>query len=121
MKPSAVLYVVAPSYLGFVVLPNKKWVLETEIEYTIVIEVFDKNSHKIYPSDVGSSGRKGGGGYSYSVIKFMRLVIWLPIINHQSKSTNLYFTSLQVLIGMRTEQNIFCWQIKTRLAGLFSI
>ncbi|XP_048780768.2 nuclear pore membrane glycoprotein 210-like isoform X2 [Ostrea edulis] len=51
VKPSAVLYVVAPSYLGFVVLPNKKWVLETEIEYTIVIEVFDKNSHKIYPSD----------------------------------------------------------------------
>jgi nuclear pore complex protein Nup210 len=53
------LYVVAPSYLGFVVLPDKKWVLETEKEYTIVIEVYDKNSHKIYPSDVGSFGGLG--------------------------------------------------------------
>ncbi|XP_062607902.1 nuclear pore membrane glycoprotein 210-like [Saccostrea cucullata] len=51
VKPSAMLYVVAPSYLGFVVLPDKKWVLETEKEYTIVIELYDKNSHKIYPSD----------------------------------------------------------------------
>ncbi|XP_022313260.2 nuclear pore membrane glycoprotein 210-like [Crassostrea virginica] len=51
VKPSATLYVVAPSYLGFVVLPDKKWVLGTEKVYTIIIELFDKNSHKIYPSD----------------------------------------------------------------------
>lgn len=54
MKPSAMLYVVAPSYLGFVVLPDKKWVLGTEKVYTILIELYDKNSHKIYPSDVSS-------------------------------------------------------------------
>ncbi|XP_052692934.1 nuclear pore membrane glycoprotein 210-like [Crassostrea angulata] len=51
VKPSAMLYVVAPSYLGFVVLPDKKWVLGTEKVYTILIELYDKNSHKIYPSD----------------------------------------------------------------------
>lgn len=54
VKPSAMLYVVAPSYLGFVVLPDKKWVLGTEKVYTILIELYDKNSHKIYPSDVSS-------------------------------------------------------------------
>lgn len=48
------LYVVAPSYLGFVVLPDKKWVLGTEKVYIILIELYDKNSHKIYPSDVSS-------------------------------------------------------------------
>ncbi|XP_053384697.1 nuclear pore membrane glycoprotein 210-like [Mercenaria mercenaria] len=50
-QPSAVLHVVSPSYLGFVVLPDRKWVLETGRVYTVLIEVYDKHSHKLYPSD----------------------------------------------------------------------
>ena len=46
------LYVVSASYLGFVVLPHKKWVLETGREYVVKIDVYDKDSHRIYPSDV---------------------------------------------------------------------
>ena len=37
---------------AFVVLPTRKWVLETGREYEIYIEVYDTDSHKIYPSDV---------------------------------------------------------------------
>lgn len=33
-------------------LPGKKWVLETKREYEIYIEVYDTDSHKIFPSDV---------------------------------------------------------------------
>ncbi|KAK3103291.1 hypothetical protein FSP39_018237 [Pinctada imbricata] len=51
IKPSAMLYVVSASYLGFVVLPHKKWVLETGREYVVKIDVYDKDSHRIYPSD----------------------------------------------------------------------
>ncbi|XP_067655062.1 nuclear pore membrane glycoprotein 210-like isoform X1 [Haliotis asinina] len=50
-QPSALIHVVNPGYLAFVVLPTKKWVLETGREYDIFIEVYDKDSHKIYPSD----------------------------------------------------------------------
>ncbi|XP_021353376.1 nuclear pore membrane glycoprotein 210-like isoform X2 [Mizuhopecten yessoensis] len=51
MRPSAMMYVVTPSRLAFVILPHNKWVLETGREYEILIEVYDKNSHKVYPSD----------------------------------------------------------------------
>ncbi|XP_060082895.1 nuclear pore membrane glycoprotein 210-like [Ylistrum balloti] len=50
-RPSAMMYVVTASRLAFVILPHKKWVLETGREYEIIIEVYDKNSHKVYPSD----------------------------------------------------------------------
>ncbi|KAK7447124.1 hypothetical protein BaRGS_00040214 [Batillaria attramentaria] len=50
-QPSAMLHVVSPGFLAFVVLPTKKWVLETGREYEIYIEVYDTDSHKIYPSD----------------------------------------------------------------------
>ena len=39
-------------FTAFVVLPHRKWVLETGREYEILIEIFDTDSHKIYPSDV---------------------------------------------------------------------
>ncbi|ESO84308.1 hypothetical protein LOTGIDRAFT_236288 [Lottia gigantea] len=50
-QPSALFHVVNPSYIAFVVLPGKKWVLETDREYDILIEVYDTDSHMIFPSD----------------------------------------------------------------------
>ncbi|XP_063400570.1 nuclear pore membrane glycoprotein 210-like [Mytilus trossulus] len=50
-KPTAMLYVVTASYLAFVVLPHRKWVLETGRQYEILIELYDKDSHRIHPSD----------------------------------------------------------------------
>jgi hypothetical protein len=38
-----------------VLLPYKKWVLETGKEYEIYIEIYDTDSHKIYPSDVSAA------------------------------------------------------------------
>lgn len=38
--------------LAFVVLPHRKWVLETGRQYEILIELYDKDSHRIHPSDV---------------------------------------------------------------------
>ncbi|XP_052218938.1 nuclear pore membrane glycoprotein 210-like isoform X2 [Dreissena polymorpha] len=51
VQPSAVLHVVNPSFMGFTVLPDRKWVLETGRVYTILIDVYDEHSHKLYPSD----------------------------------------------------------------------
>ncbi len=39
-------------FAGFVVLPGRKWVLESGRDYEILIEIYDKDSHKIYPSEV---------------------------------------------------------------------
>ncbi|CAH1786082.1 unnamed protein product [Owenia fusiformis] len=50
-QPSAGIYVVQPGYLGFVVLPGRKWVLETDREYEVLIEIYDKDSHKLFPAD----------------------------------------------------------------------
>ncbi|XP_070200007.1 nuclear pore membrane glycoprotein 210-like [Littorina saxatilis] len=50
-QPSAVIHVVSPGFLAFVVLPTRKWVLETGREYDIYIEVYDTDSHKIHASD----------------------------------------------------------------------
>ncbi|RUS72155.1 hypothetical protein EGW08_020082, partial [Elysia chlorotica] len=50
-QPSAMVHVVSPGFLAFVVLPHRKWVLETGKEYEIIIEIYDTDSHKIYPSD----------------------------------------------------------------------
>ncbi|CAG5123932.1 unnamed protein product, partial [Candidula unifasciata] len=50
-QPTAVIHVVSPAYLVFVVLPDKKWVLQTGREYDIYIEIYDIDSHRLYPSD----------------------------------------------------------------------
>lgn len=39
------------------VLPGRKWVLETEHVYEILIEIYDKDSHRIYPSDVSHKSK----------------------------------------------------------------
>ena len=40
-------------------LPDRKWVLETGREYEVLIEVYDKNSHRLHPSDVSYSWENG--------------------------------------------------------------
>ncbi|XP_070565297.1 nuclear pore membrane glycoprotein 210-like isoform X2 [Ptychodera flava] len=50
-QPTAGIHVVEPSYLGFVVLPGRNWVLETYRIYEINIEIYDKDSHRIHPSE----------------------------------------------------------------------
>ncbi|XP_059163994.1 nuclear pore membrane glycoprotein 210-like [Physella acuta] len=50
-QPSAMIHVVAPGFLAFVVLPHRKWSLETGREYEIYVEIYDTDSHKIQPSD----------------------------------------------------------------------
>ncbi|XP_077992157.1 nuclear pore membrane glycoprotein 210-like [Glandiceps talaboti] len=50
-QPTAGIHVVEPSYLGFVVLPGRNWVLETSRKYEIIIEIYDKDSHKIHASE----------------------------------------------------------------------
>ena len=36
---------------AFVCLPGRKWVLETGKQYEIIIEVYDKDNHKLHSSD----------------------------------------------------------------------
>ena len=43
-------------------LPGKKWVLETGKDYEIIIEIYDKDSHKIHPSDVSRAPSTPGQG-----------------------------------------------------------
>lgn len=40
--------------LGFTVHPGDRWVLETGRLYAITIEIFDRASNKVYPSDVSA-------------------------------------------------------------------
>ncbi|XP_058015776.1 nuclear pore membrane glycoprotein 210-like [Ahaetulla prasina] len=49
--PNCTIYVVEPGFLGFTVQPGNRWVLEVRRTYTITVEVFDKSSTKVYPSD----------------------------------------------------------------------
>ncbi|XP_014675942.1 PREDICTED: nuclear pore membrane glycoprotein 210-like [Priapulus caudatus] len=49
--PTGHIYVVTPGYLGFVVLPGRVWVLQTDRVYDIMIEIYDRESHRIHPSD----------------------------------------------------------------------
>ncbi|EGV97706.1 Nuclear pore membrane glycoprotein 210 [Cricetulus griseus] len=51
--PNSTIYVVEAGYLGFTVYPGDRWVLETGRLYAITIEVFDRSSNKVYPSDDG--------------------------------------------------------------------
>ncbi|XP_071795697.1 nuclear pore membrane glycoprotein 210-like isoform X2 [Asterias amurensis] len=50
--PSSSIHVIEPKYLGFVVLPGKNWVLETGRLYEIMIEIYDRDSHKMFPADI---------------------------------------------------------------------
>ncbi|XP_055899109.1 nuclear pore membrane glycoprotein 210-like [Biomphalaria glabrata] len=50
-QPSALIHVVSPGFLVFVILPHRKWILETGREYEIYLEIYDTDSHMIYPSD----------------------------------------------------------------------
>ncbi|XP_073900657.1 nuclear pore membrane glycoprotein 210 isoform X2 [Castor canadensis] len=49
--PNSTIYVVEPGYLGFMVHPGDRWVLETGRLYAITIEVFDRFSNKVFLSD----------------------------------------------------------------------
>ncbi|XP_052575710.1 nuclear pore membrane glycoprotein 210 [Peromyscus californicus insignis] len=49
--PNSTIYVVEAGYLGFTVHPGDRWVLETGRLYAVTIEVFDRSSNKVYPSD----------------------------------------------------------------------
>ncbi|XP_038668645.1 nuclear pore membrane glycoprotein 210 [Scyliorhinus canicula] len=49
--PNCTIYVVEPRYLGFTVHPGDRWILETGKVYGITIEVYDKESNKLYLSD----------------------------------------------------------------------
>ncbi|KAM7132898.1 nuclear pore membrane glycoprotein 210 isoform 2-T2 [Molossus nigricans] len=49
--PNGTIYVVEPGYLGFMVHPGDRWVLETGRLYEITIDVLDKSGNKVYLSD----------------------------------------------------------------------
>lgn len=49
--PNCTIYVVEPRYLGFTVHPGDRWILETGKDYGLTIEVYDKESNKLYLSD----------------------------------------------------------------------
>ncbi|XP_043563927.1 nuclear pore membrane glycoprotein 210 [Chiloscyllium plagiosum] len=49
--PNCTIYVVEPRYLGFTVHPGDRWILETGKVYGLTIEVYDKESNKLYLSD----------------------------------------------------------------------
>ncbi|XP_063002325.1 nuclear pore membrane glycoprotein 210-like [Elgaria multicarinata webbii] len=49
--PNCSIYVVEPGFLGFTVQPGNRWTLEAKRTYTITVEVYDKSSTKVYPSD----------------------------------------------------------------------
>ncbi|KAJ7307312.1 hypothetical protein JRQ81_009319 [Phrynocephalus forsythii] len=49
--PNSTIYVVEPGFLGFTVQPGNRWVLEVARAYAVTVEVYDKSSSKVYPSD----------------------------------------------------------------------
>uniref|UniRef100_A0ABM5F464 Nuclear pore membrane glycoprotein 210-like n=1 Tax=Pogona vitticeps TaxID=103695 RepID=A0ABM5F464_9SAUR len=49
--PNSTIYVVEPGFLGFTVQPGNRWILEVARTYTVTVEVYDKSSTKVYPSD----------------------------------------------------------------------
>lgn len=38
--------------LGFSIVPDSNWILEVGKEYAVSVQLFDKDGHKIYMSDV---------------------------------------------------------------------
>jgi len=51
-QPTATVHVVLPAYIGFTVMPGRKWVLESGRKYEITIELYDQDSHKMHLSRV---------------------------------------------------------------------
>uniref|UniRef100_A0A8C4J8N3 Nucleoporin 210 like n=1 Tax=Dromaius novaehollandiae TaxID=8790 RepID=A0A8C4J8N3_DRONO len=49
--PNCTIYVVEAGFLGFTVSPGDRWILEVKREYVITVEVYDKDSTKVYLSD----------------------------------------------------------------------
>uniref|UniRef100_A0A8B9PCL5 Nucleoporin 210 like n=1 Tax=Apteryx owenii TaxID=8824 RepID=A0A8B9PCL5_APTOW len=49
--PNCTIYVVEAGFLGFTVYPGDRWILEVKREYVIAVEVYDKDSTKVYLSD----------------------------------------------------------------------
>nr|XP_060613914.1 nuclear pore membrane glycoprotein 210-like [Anolis sagrei ordinatus] len=49
--PNCSIYVVEPGYLGFNVHPGNRWVLEVGRTYSVTVDVYDKSSMKVYPSE----------------------------------------------------------------------
>ncbi|KAJ8036585.1 hypothetical protein HOLleu_20604 [Holothuria leucospilota] len=50
--PSTGVHVIEPKYLGFVIFPGKNWVLQTNSWYEILIEVYDRDSNKMFPANI---------------------------------------------------------------------
>ncbi|CAL1266447.1 unnamed protein product [Larinioides sclopetarius] len=46
--PSAVIHVIPPSYLTLSVSPGDKWSLEEKKDYSVLVSLYDRNSHPIY-------------------------------------------------------------------------
>ena len=49
--PSADVHVVTPGSLSITCLPHKTCQVLVDHEYEVLVEVFDRNNNKIYPSD----------------------------------------------------------------------
>uniref|UniRef100_H9GI75 BIG2 domain-containing protein n=1 Tax=Anolis carolinensis TaxID=28377 RepID=H9GI75_ANOCA len=49
--PNCSIYVVEPGYLGFNVQPGNRWILEVGRTYSVTVDVYDKSSMKVYPSE----------------------------------------------------------------------
>ncbi|NXC49303.1 P210L protein, partial [Penelope pileata] len=49
--PNCTIYVVEAGFLGFSVYPGDRWVLEVQREYAVTVEVYDRDSTKVYLSD----------------------------------------------------------------------
>uniref|UniRef100_A0A8B9DP18 Nucleoporin 210 like n=1 Tax=Anser cygnoides TaxID=8845 RepID=A0A8B9DP18_ANSCY len=49
--PNCTIYVVEAGFLGFTVYPGDRWILEVQREYVITVEVYDRDSSKVYLSD----------------------------------------------------------------------
>ncbi|XP_031462245.1 nuclear pore membrane glycoprotein 210-like isoform X2 [Phasianus colchicus] len=49
--PNCTIHVVEAGFLGFSVYPGDRWVLEVRRQYAITVEVYDRDSTKVYLSD----------------------------------------------------------------------
>nr|XP_033779467.1 nuclear pore membrane glycoprotein 210-like isoform X2 [Geotrypetes seraphini] len=50
--PNCTIYVVEPGFLGFVVVPGDRWILEVRRQYEISVEIYEReNSMKVYVAD----------------------------------------------------------------------
>ncbi|XP_076808980.1 nuclear pore membrane glycoprotein 210-like isoform X1 [Clavelina lepadiformis] len=44
------IHVVDPAYLKFSIQPDNRWVLETGRHYTIIVEMYDSDNHRLWPA-----------------------------------------------------------------------